>query len=109
METITTTKKVSASKVATAMTFPKSDLAGKGLASIAKASTVTKISTGGFKLDAVIKQNKAKLARAQHNQERYKDLDGLTVKDALNPKVPPFVDSRDLTYAVKLGFITIGS
>ena len=94
----TTAKK--ASPTATAPTAPK---ASKSLGDIA-STTTAKVKSGGLNLDSVLKDNPEKIARATHNAERHKELDGKTVREALATRL---VDSRDIRYDLKKGFMVI--
>ncbi len=44
-----------------------------------------------------------KVARAEHNAERHKKLNGMTVKQALESRL---VNKADISYDLKLGFMT---
>ena len=96
----TTAKK--ASPTATA----KKKSAKRPLADIAKTTTEKKVNAGGLDLDAIILDNPDKIARAQHNQERHKDMSGKTIRDALATRR---VDARDIRYDLQKGFMTIQS
>ena len=87
-----------ASPKATAPTAPK---ASKSLGDIA-STTTAKVNSGGLNLDAVLKDNPEKTARATHNAERHKSLDGKTIREALATRL---VDSRDIRYDLKKGFM----
>ena len=91
--------------------MPKSTAAKKDnptakrpLAEIVK--TTSKIKNGGFDPEAILKDNPDKIARATHNQERHKELDGKTVQQALATRL---VDARDIRYDIAKGFMTLGS
>ena len=67
-----------------------------------KAKPATKVNGGGLDLDAVLIRTD-KVARADHNRDRHKDLDGMTVFDALATRR---VDARDIRYDISKGFMT---
>ena len=76
----------------------------KGETEIAK--TTPKVNSGGLDLEAILKDNPDKIARATHNQERHKELNGKTVQQALATRL---VDARDIRYDIAKGFMTLGS
>tara|TARA_R110002020_G_scaffold84649_3_gene209493 strand:- start:142 stop:441 length:300 start_codon:yes stop_codon:yes gene_type:complete len=95
MSKSTTAKKASPTATATA---PKTSKSLKEIVS----TTTAKVNSGGLDLDAVLKDNPEKTARATHNAERHKSLDGKTVREALATRL---VDSRDIRYDVQKGFM----
>jgi len=95
-------KSTTAKKASPTATAKKS---AKPLAELA-AQTTTKVNSGGLNLDAILKDNPEKVARATHNQERHKELNGKTVRDALATRM---VDARDIRYDVQKGFMILGS
>jgi len=80
--------------------------AKRPLAKIAKEAAEKVVSARGLDLDAILKNNADKMARATHNQERHEDMDGLTVRDALASRR---VDARDIRYDLAKGFMTLTS
>jgi|TARA_R100000781_G_scaffold29964_1_gene21977 hypothetical protein len=97
-------KSTTAKKASPTATAKKS--AKRPLADIAKTTTEKKVNAGGLNLDAIILDNPDKIARAQHNQERHKDMSGKTIRDALATRR---VDARDIRYDLQKGFMTIKS
>ena len=106
---MSTSKAKKASPKVTAITKAKSmanksALAKRPLAAIAK--TTTKVSSGGLDLQAILKANPDKIARATHNQDRHRELSGKTVQEALATRM---VDARDIRYDVAKGFMLLGA
>jgi len=99
-------KSTTAKKASPKATSTKAKSAKRPLADIAKTTTTKKVNAGGLDLDAVIKDNPEVTARATHNQERHKELDGLTIRDALATRM---VDARDIRYDLSKGFMVIQS
>ena len=81
-----------------------SSSAKRPLAAIAK--TTLKINSGGLDLQAILTDNPDKIARATHNQDRHRELNGKTVQEALATRM---VDARDIRYDVAKGFMLLGA
>ena len=97
-------KSTTAKKASPTVTATKSNSAKRPLAEIAK--TTPKVNSGGLDLEAILKDNPDNIARATHNQERHKELNGKTVQQALATRL---VDARDIRYDIAKGFMTLGS
>ena len=95
------TKSTTAKKASPKATAPTAPKASKSLGDIA-STTTAKVNSGGLNLGAVLKDNPEKTARATHNAERHKSLDGKTIREALATRL---VDSRDIRYDLKKGFM----
>ena len=101
---VTAIKSSSAKKASPKVTAIKSTSAKRPLAAIAK--TTLKVNSGGLDLQAILKDNPDKIARATHNQDRHKELNGKTVQEALATRM---VDARDIRYDVAKGFMLLGA
>ena len=99
-------KSTTAKKASPTATSKTAKSAKRPLADIAKTTTEKKVNAGGLDLDAIILDNPAKIARAEHNEERHKDMSGKTIRDALATRR---VDARDIRYDLQKGFMTIKS
>ena len=96
---------IKSSKASPKVTAIKSASAKRPLAAIAKTAT-KKVNSGGLDLQATLKANPDKIARATHNQDRHKELSGKTVQEALATRM---VDARDIRYDVAKGFMLLGA
>ena len=94
-----------AKKASPKVTAIKSASAKRPLAAIAKTAT-KKVNSGGLDLQATLKANPDKIARATHNQDRHKELSGKTVQEALATRM---VDARDIRYDVAKGNMLLGA
>lgn len=104
MPQATKAKKASPTAAATKSKPAKIPLVGSLLSEIAKSGPSSSVSFGGLNPDAILNDNPEKIARATHNQERHKSLNGKTVREALATRL---VDARDIRYDLAKGFMTI--